>query len=64
MVHQSKSSSIRIQHSRFKKLNRAVVENRVVPIQFNKPHLGCKYMYRAVLIYFPATYETYSKVEL
>lgn len=64
MVYQGKSSSIRIQHSRFKELNRVVVENRVVPIQFNKPHLGCKYMYRVVLIYFPATYESHSKVEL
>ena len=64
MVYWGKSSSIQIQHSRFKELNRAVVENRVVPIQFNKPHLGCKHMYRVVLIYFPATYESHSKVEL
>jgi len=64
MVYWDKSSFIQIQYSRFKELNKAVVENRVVPIQFNKPHLGCKHMYRVVLTYFSATYEFHSKVEL
>ena len=64
MVYWGKSSSIQIRHNRFKELNRAVVENRVVPIQFNKPHLGCRRMDKVTLAYFPATYESHPKVEL
>lgn len=64
MVYWGKSRFIQIQHSRFKELNRVVVENRVVPIQFNKPHLGCRRMDKVALTYFPATYEAHSKVEL
>lgn len=64
MVYWGKSSSIQIQDSRFKELNRAVVENRVVPIQFTKSHLSCRRMDKVALTYFPATYEVHSKVEL
>lgn len=64
VVYQGESSFTQIQYSGFKELNRAVVENRAVPIQFNKPHLSCRRMDKVVLIYLPATYESYSKVEL
>lgn len=64
MVYWGKSSFIQIQFYRFKEAGRVVLGDRVVPIQFNKPHLGCRHVGKVTLAYFPATYEVYSKVEL
>ena len=64
VVYQSKSSFIQIQFYRLKEASRVVLGDRVVPIQFNKPYLGCRHVGEVTLAYFPATYEVYSKVEL
>jgi len=64
MVCQSKSSFIQIQHNGFKETNRVVLGDRVVPIQFSKPHLSHRRAAKVVSIYFPATYEANSQVEL
>lgn len=64
MVCRGEFRFIQIQCDRFKEPNGLAVGDRVVPIQFSKPHLSYRRVAKVVSIYLPATYEISSKVEL
>lgn len=64
MVCRSEFKFIQIQFDGFKEPNGLAVGDRVVPIQFSKPHLSHRRAAKVVSIYLPATYKANSKVEL